>query len=254
VIAAAWPGRLRTRAPLALAAAVLALVLLAIAFTQPELWRALLKPLFPGEGEVLYPTEALPSLAERHFLLVGASSLITIAIGIPAGIVVTRSWGRDLLPLASLAAALAQTFPPVAVLALAYPALGFGVTPTLVALTLYGILPVLAGTVAGLRNVDPAAVDAARGMGMTPWQVLSKVELPLAVRPILGGIRTSVVTNVGTAAIGATIGAGGLGLPIIAGLSAQNLAWVLEGALATALIAITLDAVLAAMERALSVS
>ncbi|HWG85903.1 MAG TPA: ABC transporter permease [Deinococcales bacterium] len=242
----------RARLPLTLLAAVAAVGLLAAAFSFPAAWEALLRPLFPGEASVLYPTEGLPSLAARHLLMVGVSSLITVAIGVPAGILVTRPAGRDLLPLASAAASLAQTFPPVAVLALAYPALGFGVTPTIVALVLYGVLPVLAGTVAGLRAVDPAAVDAARGMGMTPWQVLRLVELPLAVRPLLAGVRTSVVTNVGTAAIGATIGAGGLGLPIVAGLSSQNLAWVMEGALATALIALTLDGLLAALERALT--
>lgn len=232
--------------------AALALASLLGLFAAAPAWEALLRALFPNEAKVLYPPVSLLSLALRHLELVGASSALTLALGLPLGVYVTRPSGREFLPLVSGAVALGQTFPPVAVLALAYPALGFGFYPTLVALTLYGLLPVVGGAVAGLQAVDAAAVDAARGLGMTPARVLARVELPLALRPLVGGVRTSVVVNVGTAAIGAAIGAGGLGLPIFAGLENQNLAYVLEGALPSALLALWADRSLATLERALA--
>ncbi len=228
----------------------LALLLALFAWTTP--WQTVLHALFPLERDVLYGQESLVSLALRHLQLVFASSIVTILIAVPLGIFVTRDSGREFLPLVERLAALGQTFPPVAVLSLTYPVLGFGFGPSLVALSIYGLLPVIAGTIAGLRAVPPDALEAARGMGMTPWQTLLRVELPLGARVILGGVRTSVVVNVGTAAIGAAIGAGGLGLPIFAGLENQNFAYVLEGAIPTALLALWADASLGALERALT--
>jgi len=134
-----------------------------------------------------------------------------------------------------------QTFPPVAVLAVAVPALGFGIWPAIIALTLYGLLPVTENTVAGLSQIAPAIKEAARGSGMTPWQVLTRVELPLAAPVIIAGARTSITINVGTAAIASTVGAKSLGLPIIVGLNASNTAYVLQGALLTGSLALALD-------------
>lgn len=235
---------------LAFSLAVLAVLLAFFAWTSP--WQTVFHALFPLERDVLYGQEPLVGLALRHLQLVFVSSLLTILIAVPLGVFVTRDAGREFLPLVERLAALGQTFPPVAVLSLTYPALGFGFGPSLVALSIYGLLPVIAGTIAGLRAVPADALEAARGMGMTPWQTLLRVELPLGARVILGGVRTSVVVNVGTAAIGAAIGAGGLGLPIFAGLENQNFAYVLEGAIPTALLALWADASLGALERALT--
>jgi osmoprotectant transport system permease protein len=220
-------------------------------FTQTKAWETGLRFLFPLEQNVLYGTAPLFTLALQHLALIFSSSLLTTILGVALGVFVTRESGKEFLPLVSNLTALAQTFPPVAVLALSYPILGFGFYPVLIALSLYGLLPILAGTLAGIGSVDPAALEAARGMGMTNWQVLTRVELPLALRPLLGGIRTSVVVNIGTAAIGAAIGAGGLGLPIFAGLENQNFAFVLEGALSVAILALWADWVLGTLERAL---
>jgi osmoprotectant transport system permease protein len=207
--------------------------------------------LFPLEQNVLYGTAPLFSLALRHLMLIVTSSVFTAILGVVLGIFVTRESGREFFGLVSSLTALAQTFPPVAVLALSYPLLGFGFYPVLIALSLYGLLPVLVGTLAGIGSVDAAALEAARGMGMTNVQVLTRVELPLALRPLLGGIRTSLVVNIGTAAIGAAIGAGGLGLPIFAGLENQNFAFVLEGALSVAMLALWADWVMSLLEQAL---
>ncbi len=230
---------------------VLSFALILFVFTQTRAWEIVLKFLFPLEQNVLYGTASLLSLAITHLRLIVVSSLITTILGVALGIFVTRASGREFLPLVSSFTALAQTFPPVAVLALSYPILGFGFYPVLIALCLYGLLPVLAGTLAGIGSVDAAALEAARGMGMTGFQVLTRVELPLALRPLLGGIRTSLVINIGTAAIGAAIGAGGLGLPIFAGLENQNFAFVLEGALAVAMLALWADWVMGLLENAL---
>lgn len=207
----------------------------------PAVLEGLLHFLFPTEFQWLYPRETPAVLAWEHLRLVAVSSGMAALVGVLLGIGVTRKGGRPFLPAVEDLVALGQTFPPVAVLALAVPAVGFGFRPALLALFIYGILPVARNAIDGLESVPGEVVDAARGIGMEPLQVLLKVELPLALPVILAGVRTSVVINVGTATIGATIGAGGLGVPIIAGLIGENPAYVLEGALLSALMAIFLD-------------
>ena len=153
----------------------------------------------------------------------------------------TRPAGREFRQLVETIAAMGQTFPPVAVLAIAVPVLGFGWQPALIALALYGILPVLQGTLAGLSAVPPGVVSIAKGMGMTGWQRLIGVELPLAAPVMLAGIRTSTIVNIGTATIASTVGANTLGTPIVIGLSGFNTAYVIQGALLVALAAIIVD-------------
>jgi osmoprotectant transport system permease protein len=139
------------------------------------------------------------------------------------------------------------------VLALALPVLGFGAVPTVAALFLYGLFPVVSGTIAGIESVPPAVLDAARGMGMSRTEQLMRVELPLAARLIISGIRTSVIINIGTATVGAAVGASGLGVPIIGGLvGTQNVAYVLEGAIPAAILAILADALLGQVEAAVT--
>lgn len=219
---------------------LLGAALFSLAFSPGILERAL-RGLFPGEAQWLYPREMPAVLLWEHLRLVGISSLLASLSGIALGIGVTRRFGRPFLPALGDLSALGQTFPPVAVLALAVPAVGFGFKPAFLALFLYGMLPVVRNTIDGLEGVPGEVKDAARGIGMSPLLVLWKVELPLAMPVILAGVRTSVVINVGTATIGATVGAGGLGGPIVAGLVGGNPAFVLEGALLSALMAIFLD-------------
>lgn len=165
---------------------------------------------------------------------------------------VTRPAGSAFRPLVETIAAIGQTFPPVAVLAMAVPVLGFGWLPALIALALYGILPVLQGTLAGLGSIPSGVSDVAEGMGMTGWQRLCKVELPLAAPVILAGIRTSVIVNIGTATIASTVGANTLGTPIIIGLSGFNTAYIVQGALLVALAAIIVDRAFERLARWLS--
>lgn len=233
---------------------VLGIFLLAfiLLISNMALWESFLRWLFPGEKQVLHPRGTLLELVAEHLWMVIVSSGLATIIGISIGVLVTRPMGRQYLPLVSSLSSLGQTFPPVAVLALAVPLLGFGFKPTVAALLLYGLLPILRNTIVGIENIPADVREAAYGMGMSSWQVLFRIELPLALKVIMSGIRISVVINIGTATVGATIGAGGLGSPIIAGLVAENPAFVLEGAIPAALLAFSADALLGNIEKTIS--
>lgn len=212
---------------------------------------ALFRWIEPDARQVIYTRADFYVLLGRHLFVVGVAAVVTIAMGVLAGIAVTRQRGRDFLPLIGQLASLGQTFPPVAVLALAVPALGFGTLPIIVALMLYGLLPIVRNTLTGLQEVDVEMKTAAHAMGMTPIQTLLHVELPLAAPVILAGIRTSVTINIATAALGATVGASNLGDPIIAGIVNGNMAYVVQGALAIALLALTVDSLFEVAQRKL---
>jgi osmoprotectant transport system substrate-binding protein/osmoprotectant transport system permease protein len=182
------------------------------------------------------------------FLAVAAAALLAI----PTGVLITRfpALRGPLLGGASIL----QTVPSLALLAflIAVPGLGLGVPSALVALVLYAVLPILRNTFTGLDSVDPELIDAARGMGLTPRQVLLRVQLPLATRTILAGLRTAAVIAVGVATLAAFIGAGGLGEPIIEGLYLNDTALVLSGAVPAAALALAVDGALGWLERALT--
>ncbi len=225
--------------------------LLSLTFGMDHL-RPVFAALFPGLESPVYELDTFPSLLLGHLEIVAAASAASVLAGVAAGVFVTRPAGREFRGMVETAAAVGQTFPPVAVLALAVPAIGFGMAPAVVALALYGLLPVVQNTIAGLEANPPAALDAARGMGMAPGQVLRRMELPLAAPVIIAGIRTSVVIGTGTAAIASTVGARTLGLPLVIGLDASNTAYVLQGAVLVALLALTLDQAFELLARSLT--
>jgi osmoprotectant transport system permease protein len=218
----------------------LVVALIAATLGMPAL-RPLFAAMFPWLDRPVYAQDSFTSLVLAHLQLVGISSAVSVLLGVLAGVFVTRPAGAEFRGLVETITAMGQTFPPVAVLALAVPAMGFGERPALLALTLYGLLPVVQATIAGIESVPEPVREAARGLGMRPIQVLAKVELPLAAPVIVAGIRTSVIINVGTAAVASTVGAKTLGSPIILGLSGSNIAYVLQGALLVALLAVILD-------------
>jgi osmoprotectant transport system permease protein len=205
--------------------------------------------LFPAVPHPVYVRASFFELTLAHCILVGLSSAVAATAGIATAIFVTRPSGREFFALANAIATVGQTVPPVAVLALSVPFLGYGAAPTLVALVLYAILPILENTITGLEAVPAAARDAATGMGFAPWQMLTRIELPLAWPFILTGLRTSVIINIGTAAIGSSIGALSLGSPIIEGLAANNPAYVLQGALVVAILAMLVDHMFGSLAR-----
>src|SRR5437763_3980808 len=150
----------------------------------------------------------------QHIWLAGASTALVIAIALPLGIALSRS-AVDRIRTGTLAfSGFMQALPPYGVIILLAFLLKFGTTTAIIALVLSSVLPVLTNTVVGLRQVDPALIEAARGMGMSAWQTLLRVEIPLAVPVMVAGIRVALVLNVGTATLATFIGAGGLGEPI----------------------------------------
>jgi osmoprotectant transport system permease protein len=206
---------------------------------------------FPGVDPEIFDRARFVDLFLSHLGLVAAASGSAMVIGIALAIFVTRPIGRDFRTIANTLATIGQTFPPAAVLALAVPALGFGARPTIVALFLYGLLPILENTIAGLEGVPEALREAGSGMGLSPWQMLRDVELPLAAPIILAGIRVSVTIGIGTATIGSTVGALTLGTPIFDGLAGNKLPYVLQGAVLVALFAIVTDLIFAQLDRRL---
>jgi osmoprotectant transport system permease protein len=215
-----------------------ALLLLAygLPYSQP-----LFAALFPDLARPVYLQEPMSVLMWQHIGLVLVSSSIAVIIATVAALATTSKTGLAFKPAMEMLAGMGQTFPPVAVLAVAVPAVGFGALPALIALSIFGVLPVLQATMAGLASVPPSVLDSARAMGMTPRQILTEVQMPLALPLWLAGVRTSVVVNIGTAAIASTVGAKTLGLPIIIGLSGFNTAYVLQGAMMVGLLAIAAD-------------
>ena len=196
--------------------------------------------------------EELGRLAGQHVVLVLVSTGIAVALGIPAGVLAVRRprLGRPLLLLASVA----QTIPSLALLGFLLPLPfigGVGPRTALVALTLYALLPIVRTTAAGLRSIDPSVIEAGVAMGMTSRQLLTMVELPLAVPSIVAGIRVATVVGVGTATIAAAIGAGGLGEYIFRGLSMVDATTILAGAIPAAALALVADGLLAWLERRL---
>jgi osmoprotectant transport system permease protein len=233
-----------------IALTVVALIAFAWLVSAQGLWAAALTRLFPQQPQPLFPTATLAQLTVRHLQLVFAAAVLTIAVGLPLGVWVTRPSGLDFREIVATGVDFGQTFPPVAVLALSMPLLGIGYWPSVFALFLYGLFPVVSNTVAGLDAVPAAVLEAARGMGMGRWTILLTVELPLAARVIMAGVRNSVIYAIGTATVAAFVGAGGLGDPILSGINILNMAWVLEGAVAAALLAVLADVVLAQVEAA----
>jgi osmoprotectant transport system permease protein len=228
-----------------------ALGLLITFLAAPQLFAPLFAPLTQYGAPPIYDQGDLLSLALAHlgtvFIAAAASTLVAVGLAI----LVTRASGAQFLSLSRTLANIGQTFPPVAVLAVAVPLVGFGQTPTLIALFAYGLLPIFENTVAGFQGCPPAVIEAANGMGMSPRQRLLAVELPLAMPLILEGVRLSLVINVGTATIGSTVAAKGLGEVIIAGLLSNNTAFVLQGGLLTGLMAILLYDAMVMLERRL---
>jgi osmoprotectant transport system permease protein len=187
---------------------------------------------------------ATGELAQRireHLALCAVSTGLAVAAAVPAGIAATRPALRRLAPPLLFLANVGQSVPTIAVLALAFSVTGIGFRTAVVGLWAYSLLPVLRNTVAGLSGVDPDVVEAARGMGMSPSEVLRRVELPLAWPVILAGIRTAAVVNVGTAALATFVGAGGLGELITVGLDNQRDRILYTGAALTALLALAVD-------------
>lgn len=187
----------------------------------------------------------------RHVVLSGAALALAVAIAVPAGVALTRA-PAGAGAAAIQVAAILRTVPSLAVLALALPFLGTGFAPSLVALALLALPPVVTNTYVGVRGVDPDAVEAARGMGMTALGIALRVEVPLVVPVIFAGVRTAAVQVVAGATLAAFIGGGGLGDFITAGIAMSDTPIVLVGAVPVAALALATDAGFGRLERLLT--
>lgn len=228
---------------------VLLVALLASFLLAPQAFAPVFAPLNDYGAPAIYDQGNLLSLAISHVLTVIVAGVASTIVAVALGVFVTRPAGAQFLPLSRTMVNFGHTFPPVAVLAITVPLVGFGQVPTLIALFVYGMLPIFENTIAGLESCPQSVLEAADGMGMSPVQRLSQVELPLAMPLILEGVRLSLVISIGTATIGSTVAAKGLGEVIIAGLLSNNTAFVLQGGLVTGLMAVLLYDAMRALER-----
>ncbi|MEQ1406349.1 ABC transporter permease [Neorhizobium sp. Rsf11] len=230
---------------------LLLLVLVAFLVT-PASFEPLLRPLVQPNAPAIYNQGSLLDLTLLHLRTVFIATLVATVIAVLLAILVTRPFGAEFLQLSRSLVNIGQTFPPVAVLALAVPAVGFGEKPTLIALFLYGLLPIFENTLTGLTNLPRSVMEAARGAGMTDFQRLLQIELPLSLPVIVAGIRLSVVISLSTATIGSTVAAKTLGEVIIAGLQSNNLAFILQGGLIVGALAVLIYDGLSAAEAMLT--
>lgn len=177
----------------------------------------------------------------EHFVLVTISMIAAIIFSIPLGIIAYKKKKYGKIILSSIG--ILQTIPSLALLVFMIPLFGIGAEPAIVALFLYSLLPIVRNTYLGLENIAPAVRESAVVLGISGLTILRKIELPMASRSIIAGIKTSSVINVGTATLGALIGAGGYGQPILTGIRLDNIPMILEGAVPAALLALLVQAV-----------
>ncbi len=187
------------------------------------------------------------NLTAWHLALTSIAEVLACVLAIPLGIIASRR--RRLAAMALGGAGVLQTIPSIALLAFMLPVFGIGAVPAIAALFLYGLLPILRNSITGIRGIDPRLIEVGLGLGMTRRQLLREVEIPIAAPVILAGVRTSTVINIGTATLAAFIGAGGLGEPIVTGLTVTDVNLILSGALPAAVLAIVVDGLLSLVER-----
>lgn len=177
----------------------------------------------------------------QHVQLTAISTFFVLIIAIPLGILLTRKTFRKATPIAMTFANMGQATPAIGLLALLVIWLGTGQKAALIGIIIYAVLPVLSNTIAGLKANDPTLLEAARGIGMSPLGVLSRIELPLAVPLILAGVRTALVLNVGTATLATFGGGGGLGVLITTGITTQRMPVLVLGSVLTVALALLVD-------------
>jgi len=189
-------------------------------------------------------------LTGEHMKITGVAVFLAILVGVPLGIYITKN--KKVSNVILNTANVFQTLPSLALFGLIIPIMGIGFKPAIFVLFLYALLPIIKNTYIGINSIEPSIIEAGRGMGMTKTQILTMVEIPLALPIIMGGIRISTVINIGTATIAALIGAGGLGDFIFKGISMGNNNMILAGAVPTALLAMSVDFILGIVENKLT--
>ncbi|MEJ2578543.1 MAG: ABC transporter permease [Kineosporiaceae bacterium] len=203
---------------------------------------------FQQSSALQWGTKLWPQTVQ-HLQIAFWSTLIVVVIAVPLGVLLTRPAFRQVGPYIVTVANSGQALPAYGLLVLFLGLLGQGASTAIWALAFYALLPVLRNTMVGLDNVDRAVIEAGRGMGMTRWRVLTRIELPLAVPVILAGIRVAMILNIGMATLAFLIGGGGLGVTINSGLKLQQDSVLIVGGVLVAIVALTFDWVGAVAER-----
>lgn len=214
-------------------------VFLAVVVVALFTWLSV-RGLRPSERRLLQP-EALISDTLRHLELTAVATVAVLLIAIPLGVLLTRQFARRITPVAVSTFNIGQAVPSIGLIALFAIVWDIGFWPVVVALVAYTVLPVLRNTMVGLRQVDDSVIESARGMGMTKTAVLFRIELPLAVPIVMAGLRTALTICVGTATLGAFVGAGGLGKQIVAGIVQNRQVITITGAVLVAVLALLID-------------
>lgn len=186
----------------------------------------------------------------EHLALVAVSLLAALIVALPLGVLAARR--RRLGALVLSATGVLQTIPSLALFVILIPLLGIGARPTIAALFLYSLLPIVRNTHAGLTGISPALIDSAEALGLSRWSRLRRIELPLALPTIMAGVRTAAVIAVGLATLGAVIGAGGYGQPILTGIRLNDTGLILEGALPAAVMALIIEALFHGLQSAVT--
>lgn len=215
-------------------------ILLSLVIIYSQEFEKILNILFSSENGGGSRT-SLSTYFFEHIQMVSLSSLIAIVIGVGLGIFVTTSYGAEFKDLLLKVASFGQAFPSPALLALTVPLLGYGIEGALIALVIYALMPIIYNVVIGIEEVPDNVIDAARGMGMTEFELYKNVKIPLAFNVMLGGIRTALVINISAATLTAAIGAGGLGVLVVNGVRTFDIVMILQGSIPVTLLAIIID-------------
>jgi len=198
--------------------------------------------------------EYLLQLVVQHLQIIAVGNGIGVAVGVTVGIIISDPGRSGLADVVLYLSQIMMTIPSMALFGLLMPVLAglalpsIGYLPAIIALVAYGLLPILRNTYTGLRGVDPAMIEAGRGMGMSNRQILFRIKLPLAIPVIMAGLRNAVVLNIGIATVAVVIGAGGLGVPIFRGIRNFRPDLILSGAILVSLLAVAVDVLLGQIE------
>lgn len=203
--------------------------------------RAVLRTVFPTADTLLYDRTPMWRFLGEHLGLVAAGGAISVGLGVTAGLVLVSPIGRPFRGVVMKLAGFGQAVPSVALMAMAVPAVGYGSTPVLIALVVFSVLPVMVNVIVGIEAVPAEVIEAGRGIGMSRVERLWQLEVPLALPVIMAGVRTMLVILVSAATLGAVVGAGGLGVPIMSGIGSFNNAVVAHGAVPAILLALIID-------------
>lgn len=196
----------------------------------------------------------IPQLTNKFLIIAGLSSVISIVVGLAVGIFCFTRIGREFRPVIESLATVIRTFPELAMLRFVIPLLGLGVFPTVIAISAHGVLPIIFATVSGIENIDDEYKKVSKGLGMTNFQVMTKIQLPLAAPVIISGLRVSLISCIGGATLGSATGAEGLGVLLNAGMETYNVVLIFEVAILTCLLSLITDRTLLKIEDMLTVS